>query len=132
MGVEFIKKVKDKWRQGWSRERRKLGMADLFSDSPKQTESIDVVAFKSSEFREGEPYEVSVEEGRLFVYKKGRSIGVCTKPPWNVMRAVAASGGKTLGAFRKAGEGDGHVEVLVWMPEAAAARGAASGNVQAK
>jgi hypothetical protein len=132
MGVDFIKKAKDKWRKGWSRERQKLSIAELYSGSPNRAQALDVVAFKTSEFREGEPYEVRVEEGRLFVYKKGQSIGVCTTPPWNVLRQVAASGGKTLGAFRKAGENEGHVEVMVLLPELPAVRSAVSGNIQSK
>lgn len=132
MGTDFIKKTKATWKKGWSRERQKLAIAQLFSASPQRAQAIEVCAFKTSEFSEGEPYEVQVEEGRLFVYKQGQSIGVCTTPPWNVLREVAASGGKTLGALHKVGKKEGQVEVLVLLPERPAVRSAAHGHIQAK
>lgn len=115
MGVDYLNKIKLGWRKGWSREREKLHIRQLFTADPSRVKTIDVVPFKLSDFREGEPYEVQLEYERLFVYSHGRNIGVCKTPPRMVLSEVEALGGKTLGTVRTRGSND-RVEVTVLLP----------------
>jgi hypothetical protein len=112
MGVDFINKVKLRWRKGWSREREKFSIRQLFASEPSRAQMIEVVPFKVSDFKEGEPYEVQLESERLFIYKKGKSIGVCKAPSRDILQKVQALGGKTLGAVRTKGSGE-RIEVAV-------------------
>jgi hypothetical protein len=116
MGVNFINKVKDRWRKGWTKERRKFGVRQLFSVAPRRAQKIDVVPFKSTDFCEGKPYELQVEVGRIFVYDDGRNIGVCATPPRHVVREIAALGGKTIGAFREPCGKSDRIELEVLLP----------------
>lgn len=115
MGVDYLNKIKLGWRKGWSREREKLHIRQLFNADPSRAHTIDVVPFKLSDFREGEPYEVQIEYERFFVYSQGRNIGVCKTPPRTLLREVEALGGKTLGTVRTKGSAD-RVEVTVLLP----------------
>lgn len=115
MGVDYLNKIKLGWRKGWSRARKKLSIKELFAAEPSGAHMIDVVPFTLSEFNEGEPYEVQVEFERLFVYRKGKTIGVCTTPSREILGKVEALGGKTLGAVRTKGSAE-HIEVVVLVP----------------
>ncbi len=115
MGVDYMNKIKLGWRKGWSREREKLRIRQLFNAEPSRAQTIDVVPFRLSDFREGEPYEVQLEFERLFVYSQGRNIGVCKTPPRTLLSEVEALGGKTLGTVRTKGS-DERVEVIVLLP----------------
>ena len=115
MGVDYLNKIKLGWRKGWSRERAKLSIKQLFSSEPSRAQMIEVVPFQLADFREGEPYEVQLEYERLFVYSKGRSIGVCKAPSRAILSEVEALGGKTLGTVRTKGS-DERVEVTVLLP----------------
>lgn len=115
MGVDFLNKIKLGWRKGWSREREKLSIKQLFASDPSRAHMIDVVPFSLSEFNEDEPYEVQAEFERLFIYRKGKTIGVCTAPPREIVGQVEALGGKTLGAVRTKGSND-RVEFMVLLP----------------
>lgn len=123
MGVDFINKVKLGWRKGWSRERERFSIKQLFGSDPTRAQMIEVVPFKVSDFKEGEPYEVQLEYERLFIYKKGKSIGVCKTPSRDILSKVEALGGKTLGAVRTKGTDD-HIEVAVLLPETQKGAGA--------
>ena len=113
MGADFISKAGKTYRKGWDRERKKLSIAELFNKMPESIRGITVTPFDLSKFCDGGRYELNVEEGRIFVYDKRETIGVCTEPPRSVLKAVAALGGKTLGVFLKVREHSGRVEVAV-------------------
>ncbi|MFN2511727.1 MAG: hypothetical protein ABR568_09825 [Pyrinomonadaceae bacterium] len=115
MGVDYINKIKLGWRKGWSRGREKLRVRQLFNSEPSRAQTIDVVPFRVSDFREGEPYEVQLEYERLFIYSQGRNIGVCNAPPRTLLSEVEALGGKTLGTVRTRGSNE-RVEVTVLLP----------------
>ena len=115
MGVDFLNKIKLGWRKGWSRERERLSIKQLFASEPSCAEMIEVVPFKISDFKEGEPYEVQLEYERIFIYNKGKNIGVCKAPSRDILSKIEALGGKTLGAVRTKGS-DERVEVAVLLP----------------
>ena len=115
MGVDYLNKIKLGWRKGWSRERNKLSIKQLFATEPSHAHMIDVIPFTPSEFNENEPYDVQVEFERLFIYRKGKTIGVCTTPSRELLGKVEALGGKTLGAVRTKGSAE-HIEVVVLLP----------------
>jgi len=103
MGVDYLNKIKLGWRKGWSREREKWSVKKLFASEPSRAQMIEVVPFNLSDFQEGEPYEVQLEYERLFIYNKGKSIGVCKTPSRAILSEVQALGGKTLGTVRTKG-----------------------------
>jgi len=115
MGVDYLNKIKLGWRKGWSREREKWSIKQLFASGPSRVHMIEVVPFKISDFEEGEPYEVQLEYERLFIYKKGKTIGVCKAPSRDILGKVEAMGGKTLGALGTRGS-DERVEVALLLP----------------
>jgi hypothetical protein len=113
MGADFISKAGKTYRKGWDRERRKLSIAELFNRMPERIRAIVVTPFDLPKFCDGGRYELSVQEGRIFVYSNRETIGVCTEPPRSVVRAISALGGRTLGVFLKVREHSGRVEVAV-------------------
>jgi hypothetical protein len=116
MGVDFIDKVKDKWRKGWSRERRRYSIRDFYLAASQSPPKIEVRPFKSSAFRPDCPYELHVESGRVFVYDEGRCIGVCTTPPRPVLREIASLGGRTLGVCQELPKNENLIDVSVLLP----------------
>lgn len=114
MGMDFIQKAKRGFRKGWDRERSKLSLADLgFRGVPKKIRTISCKPFSLENFVEGRQYELNVEHGRVFIYHKRVTIGVCEFPPQSVLNELIQLGGKTLGSFHKIREHSGLVEIIV-------------------
>jgi hypothetical protein len=122
MGNDFIQKAAKGFKKGFDRAHKRLTLAELgFRGTSKKIRTILCVPFGLENFSEGSMYELSLEDGRIFLYQDRKAVGVCKEPPRSIANSVKELGGKTFGSFHSIRGHSGIVEIVVGLPSAAEA-----------
>lgn len=113
MGLAFLSQRDKQARKRWDKQRIRLSAPDLFGQLAKSVKTVVVKPLNGFKFCPGQSFDVTLCEGRFYLYHNRELIGICDVPARSLVLAVAEVGGKVLGIFQEMREHSGVAEIIV-------------------
>jgi len=113
MGLAFLTQKDKQARKRWDKQRIRLSTPDLFGQLAKSVKTVVVKPLNGFGFCQGQSFDMTVREGRFYLYHNRELVGVCDDPARSLVLAVEEFGGKVLGMFQQMREHSGVAEIIV-------------------